>query len=89
MRLRRVLALSLALIGTLANYAAETPPLVLISLDGFRWDYGALHPAETPHLRRLMSEGVTARSLIERTVEMAKSTPAPRDTGSFERAFSA
>ena len=32
---------------------------------------------------------VTARSLIERTVEMAKSTPAPRDTGSFERAFSA
>jgi flagellar biosynthesis protein FlhF len=32
---------------------------------------------------------VTARSLIERTVEMAKATPAPRDTGSFERAFSA
>ncbi len=34
-------------------------------------------------------DNVTARSLIERTVEMAKSTPAPRDTGSFERAFSA
>ena len=32
---------------------------------------------------------VTARGLIERTVAMAKSTPAPRDTGSFERAFSA
>ncbi|MBK6656709.1 MAG: flagellar biosynthesis protein FlhF [Proteobacteria bacterium] len=32
---------------------------------------------------------VTARSLIERTVEMAKASPAPRDTGSFERAFSA
>ena len=64
MMLRRVLALALALIGTLANYAAETPPLVLISLDGFRWDYGTLHPAETPNLRRLMSEGVTARSLI-------------------------
>jgi alkaline phosphatase D len=64
MMLCRVLALALALIGTLANYAAETPPLVLISLDGFRWDYGTLHPAETPNLRRLMSEGVTARSLI-------------------------
>lgn len=32
---------------------------------------------------------VTARGLIERTVEMAKSTPTPRDTSSFERAFSA
>lgn len=32
---------------------------------------------------------VTARILIERTVEMAKTSPAPRDAGSVERAFSA
>jgi predicted AlkP superfamily pyrophosphatase or phosphodiesterase len=40
------------------------PPLLLISLDGFRWDYCALHPAETPHLRELMRTGVSARGLI-------------------------
>jgi predicted AlkP superfamily pyrophosphatase or phosphodiesterase len=40
------------------------PPLILISLDAFRWDYCALHPDETPNLRRLMQEGVSARGLI-------------------------
>ncbi len=43
---------------------AETPPLLLISLDGFRWDYCDLHPDETPHLRALMRAGTTARALI-------------------------
>ncbi len=43
---------------------AAPPPLVLISMDGFRWDYCALHPAETPHLRALIRDGVTARGLI-------------------------
>ena len=32
---------------------------------------------------------VTARSLIERAVDLAKSAPAPRDAGAVERAFSA
>ncbi len=45
-------------------HAAEPPPLLLISLDGFRWDYCALHPAETPQLRALIREGTTAKSLI-------------------------
>ncbi|MEO6875976.1 MAG: ectonucleotide pyrophosphatase/phosphodiesterase [Opitutaceae bacterium] len=40
------------------------PPLILISLDGFRWDYMALHPAETPHLRELKRLGSSARALI-------------------------
>jgi len=47
-----------------AAQAHETPPLLLISMDGFRWDYCALHPAETPNLRALIREGTTARSLI-------------------------
>lgn len=43
---------------------AARPPLLLISLDGFRWDYSAQFPDETTHLRRLMREGVSARGLI-------------------------
>ena len=53
-----------AWILVLVGHAGEPPPLVLLSLDAFRWDYCALHPAETPNLRRLVSEGVTARALI-------------------------
>ena len=64
MKLRRVVALALAFAVSLETSAAEPAPLLLLSLDGFRWDYCALHPAETPHLRRLIREGVTARSLI-------------------------
>lgn len=36
--------------------------LILISLDGFRWDY--LDLVETPHLRRLAVSGVRAEGLI-------------------------
>jgi predicted AlkP superfamily pyrophosphatase or phosphodiesterase len=43
---------------------SEQPPLILISLDAFRWDYCALHPEATPHLRQLAHDGVTARGLI-------------------------
>lgn len=50
--------------GALLRSAETVPPLLLISMDGFRWDYCALHPAETPHLRQLMREGVSARALI-------------------------
>lgn len=39
-------------------------PLVLISLDGFRWDYCDLYPEETPTLRALRREGVSTRGLI-------------------------
>ncbi|HVR30420.1 MAG TPA: ectonucleotide pyrophosphatase/phosphodiesterase [Thermoanaerobaculia bacterium] len=42
--------------------AAGSTPLVLISIDGFRWDYLDRHPA--PNLRRLAREGVAARGLV-------------------------
>lgn len=47
-----------------SRVASPPPPLLLISMDAFRWDYCALYPAETPHLRELMREGVSARALI-------------------------
>ena len=39
-------------------------PLLLISLDGFRWDYPDRYPAESPTLRALRGAGVSARGLI-------------------------
>jgi predicted AlkP superfamily pyrophosphatase or phosphodiesterase len=49
---------------TSGRLAATAAPVLLISMDGFRWDYCALHPAETPHLRRYAAEGVSASELI-------------------------
>jgi putative endopeptidase len=42
-----------------ANYR---PHLVLISIDGFRWDYPELHPA--PAIRALAARGVRAEALL-------------------------
>jgi predicted AlkP superfamily pyrophosphatase or phosphodiesterase len=64
MSLRLLVAFALALATFAAGRAAEPAPVILISLDGFRWDYTALHPAETPNLRRLAREGVVARALV-------------------------
>lgn len=41
---------------------APEPILILISLDGFRWDY--LELVDTPNLRRLAGQGVRAKGLI-------------------------
>jgi predicted AlkP superfamily pyrophosphatase or phosphodiesterase len=40
------------------------PILILISLDGFRWDYLEKHAAETPRLRQLAAAGVRAERMI-------------------------
>lgn len=52
------------LAGCVTRPVPPPAPLVLISLDAFRWDYCALYPAETPNLQRLMREGVTAKGLV-------------------------
>jgi predicted AlkP superfamily pyrophosphatase or phosphodiesterase len=68
MRFFRHLCIVLVLFLVGRGFAAETggrpAPVLLISMDGFRWDYTALHPAETPHIRQLAAEGVTSRGLI-------------------------
>src|SRR5580658_8631410 len=38
--------------------------LILVSLDGFRWDYLQKFKAQTPHLNQLAAEGVHAQRLI-------------------------
>lgn len=63
-------SLLVALVFWLGGCASQTgprdtpPPLILISMDGFRWDYMQLHPAETPHLRALARTGISAKGLI-------------------------
>lgn len=54
---------ALLVLGRALAAAAESP-LLLISLDGFRWDYCERFPAESPTLRALRREGVTARGLV-------------------------
>ncbi len=41
---------------------AQPPTLILLSFDGWRWDYARKAP--TPHLHRLMARGVRAERLI-------------------------
>src|SRR5215216_7990453 len=43
-------------------FADLQPTVILVSLDGFRWDYPTKAP--TPNLRALMARGVHARNLI-------------------------
>ena len=66
MKLRAVLLWLAFAAPPLARAAVPAPasPLLLISLDGFRWDYCDLFAAETPTLRTLKREGVSARGLI-------------------------
>jgi predicted AlkP superfamily pyrophosphatase or phosphodiesterase len=58
-----VLALALVCAAPAVQHAADDPPiLVLISFDGWRWDYIDRQPA--PNLKALAARGVRARAMI-------------------------
>ena len=61
MPLRRILFALLLL--TARSWGAE-PLVILISLDGFRWDYLDKYATETPRLRQLAADGVRAERMI-------------------------
>jgi predicted AlkP superfamily pyrophosphatase or phosphodiesterase len=60
-----IVALALAAANGFAQrdaFADLQPTVILVSFDGFRWDY--LSKVPTPNLRRLIERGVQARNLI-------------------------
>lgn len=60
----RYAAWLLCLLACAVRGAEARGPVLLISLDGFRWDYLEKYPARTPNLRALRRDGVSARGLI-------------------------
>lgn len=48
--------------GINAAHKQSRPYLILISIDGFRWDYMSLHP--TPNLKRIAAMGTKAERLL-------------------------
>ena len=60
----RYAAWLLCLLVCAARGAEARGPVLLLSLDGFRWDYLEQHPARTPNLRALQRDGVSAQGLI-------------------------
>lgn len=57
-------AFALILLALAPQAFSAAPPLILISLDGFRWDYCERYPQETPTLQEFRREGVTTDGLI-------------------------
>ncbi len=68
LKLKRSIAALLAVVGVLwcalggRIGAAADPILILVSIDGFRWDYDSHYP--TPNLRALAARGVRAKEMI-------------------------
>lgn len=59
--MKKKLLLLLLLFSAIYNYAQNQPYVILISFDGFRWDY--ISRGITPNLEKLANEGVKALSL--------------------------
>jgi len=57
-----MLIAALALLQAGAARAADPPPVILVSIDGFRWDY--LDRGFSPHLAALAAGGVRAERMI-------------------------
>jgi predicted AlkP superfamily pyrophosphatase or phosphodiesterase len=62
--MRQILACWIALALARAVAWGTEPPLILVSLDGFRWDYLTLFPDAAPTLRVLAREGAAADAVI-------------------------
>jgi predicted AlkP superfamily pyrophosphatase or phosphodiesterase len=63
--LATILALALGAAIAVAQrdpFADLQPTVIVVSFDGFRWDYTSKAP--TPNLRQLMARGVHAQNLI-------------------------
>ncbi len=56
------LTLSACTVSSVATKPSEKPVVILISLDGFRWDYVDLVP--TPNFHRLIKGGIRAQRMI-------------------------
>ena len=51
-------------VSTAAQNAPADPPVILVSIDGFRWDYPELYAAESATIRKLRHDGASVRSLV-------------------------
>lgn len=59
--MKRLLLLFILLLSILTAYPQSQPYVILVSFDGFRWDY--LNRGITPNLERIKNGGVSAISL--------------------------
>ena len=59
--MKRLLLLFILLLSILTAYPQSQPYVILVSFDGFRWDY--LNRGITPNLERIKNDGVSAISL--------------------------
>ena len=62
--MRRIIALALIIVSVscFAQKSTDKPYLVVLSMDGFRWDYADSYP--TPNLHAITQQGVHAKALI-------------------------